>query len=117
MHASTSANCFLYLQTLMLSSAYLYHGEGVDVHQIVEKNKNWTLSGDGKAKGALDKAIDSSDDEPEAKKIKLEAPCEAMQTLSTRVRFLKSPHLISVPSTTSDLVHTYFLNLGISCDT
>ena len=87
------------------------------MHQIVDKRKNWNLSGDVKAKGALDKAIDSSDDEPQAKNIKLEAPCEAMQTLSTRVRFLKSPHLISVSSTTSDLVHTYFLNLGMSCDT
>ena len=78
------------------------------MHQIVDKRKNWNLSGDVKAKGALDKAIDSSDDEPQTKPVKLETPSEAMQTLNTRVRFLKSSHLISVPSMTSDLERRYF---------
>ena len=100
----------LTVSSICKTDCYLFDtsGEGVDVHQIVEKGKTWSLSGDGKAKGALDKAIDSSDDEPQTKAVKLEAPSQAMQTLNTRVRFLKSSHLISVPSMTSDLERRYF---------
>ena len=88
---------------LLFILCYLESDVGVDVNQAVEKNKHWSMSGDGKAKGASNMIGDmnDSDDEKAGAAIKVEGPSELMQTLISRIRYLKNTCLISTNSRTS----------------